>query len=271
MPEENKNPEEGQVQPSKEATDEALTLEQLQGKRPEEILDLYNNAIEMRKSATQKFMETSDREKRLEAEREYLLTDRQRKDEEVKRLYAQLEQVSKLNQEAGQQTQPSPRRYDELSPEQAYEQLYSEQKTTQGKIDAMKEEYEKKLQNIYGEVQKTQSSIKYEKFLEKEIFPKYEFVTEQKIDDWFTAHPTINPDPKTVHFAAQEIQKAEDDIIEARVQARLKAKAEKAKEVELSAQSAPLAALPGDKDVIDRTPAEQEEIIRKDIERLQKQ
>lgn len=270
MPDANINPDEGQVQPSPEATDEALSLDQLKAKSPDEILDLYNNAIEMRKSATQKFMETADERKRLEAEREYLLNDRQRMSDELTRAYDQMAQVSQSVQRVGQQQQqPSSRDFSEVPPDQVYSQLYEGQQKTQQMIDALKREYEEKINQLRGDIQVTRRKVEYDKFLEKEIYPKYRYVTEQKLDDWFTEHPNIDPNPKTVHLAADEINKGEDAKFEAEVQARLKAKAEKAKEAEVAAQSAPLGAIEGVDKFIELTPREQQEQIAKDIRRLQ--
>lgn len=271
MPKENKNPEEEQVQPSEKATDEALTLEQLQGKKPEEILELYNNSREAIKAATQRNMETAEEKQRIKEEREYRSNERQRQDAEIQRLNDQISQYTQLMQQAGQQKQPSSPNYDELTPEQQWIQMQADQRKTQEELAEIKKQRQEDMQKLSGEIQKTQSSIKYREFLKEEIFPKYEFVTEQSLDDWFTRHPTTDPNPKTVHTAATEIQKQQDDVIESRVQARLKAKAEKAKEAEIPATGAPLAALPGDKKFIDMTPAEQQAQIEQDVKKLQNQ
>jgi len=272
-PEENENLDEGQVQTSQEATDEALTLEQLQSKKPEEVLELYNNAVEMRKSATHKYMESAEdraERKRLEAEREYLLNEGQRKDAELQRAYDQINQWSTTLQQTRQYTPPSPQSYDELTPEQAYSQIIAEQRKTQEELANLKKMQEQNAFELRGEVEKTQRAIEYRDFLKEKILPNYEFVTQRGIDDWFIEHPTLDANPKTVQIAAEEIQKRENDMIEVRVQARLKERAKKAEQVAVVGGETPLAAMPGGKRMVDLSQAEQEEIIRRDLEQLRK-
>ena len=264
MPDPKENPDLDQVPSQDAATEEALTLEQLANKKPEEILELYNNAIEMRKAATQRNMETAEEKRRLEAEREYWMKERQRQQEEIERIYSQMAKISQVTQ---QQTPQTPN-YEELTTEQAYAKLLEEQRKTREELDKLKQEYEEKIQKVHGEVSLPQRAIDYREFLKEKVFPKYEYVTKESIDDWFTEHPAINPDPKTVLMAAEEIQRAKEAEIEALVQAKLREKEKLAKEADLS--GAPLGSLPPGKSMIDLTEAEQAEILRRDFERLSK-
>jgi hypothetical protein len=270
MPDEKENLDEGQVQPLQEATDEALTLEQLASKKPEELLEIYNNSREAIKAATQRNMETAEERKRFEAERDYLLSEGQRKDDELKRAYDQITQWSTTLQKTGQPAQPSPRNYDELTPEQAYAQTLEGQRKIQEEIANLKKMQEQNTYELRGEVEKTQRAIEYRDFLKEKILPNYKYVTQRSIDDWFTDHPNIDPNPKTVQLAAEEINKRENDRFEVEVQARLKERAKKAEEVPIVGEGSPLTSLPDGKKMIDLSPAEQEEVLRRDVEKLQK-
>ena len=174
------------------------------------------------------------------------------------------------NLQPGRATQPPPPNYEELPPEQAYSHLAKEYDSLRKEISELKNNQGKSYQELRGEVERTQRSISYQRFLEKNILgnPKYEFVTEAKIDEWFTDHQDIPMNDKTVPLAADEIQKHEDSIVEARVQAKLAEKARKAEEAATVVQGAALASLPEGKSMIDLDPAEQMEIIQRDIEKL---
>jgi len=263
------NPDIDQVPtPEEGATGEELnklTPEEIAKKSPEELLELYNNAIEMRKAATQRNMQLAEERRKLEAEREFWMKERERQQQEIDRIYEQMRQLSQMVQPS--QTTPPPS-FEEMTPEQAYSQLLEELKKTREEMTALKREVEERTQKLYEDIVTTQGAIEYREFLKEKVFPKYKYVTKEDIDDWFTEHPTIEANPKTVIMAAEEIQKAKEAEIEALVQERLKEKEKLAQEGDVG--GSPFASLPPGKSMIDLPESEQAEILRKDIEKLMK-
>uniref|UniRef100_A0A6H1ZHU4 Uncharacterized protein n=1 Tax=viral metagenome TaxID=1070528 RepID=A0A6H1ZHU4_9ZZZZ len=261
------NPAEEQVQSSQEATDDGVTLEKIRTMTPEQQLEFYTNSQEAIKAATRRNMETAEERKRWQAELEYSRSERQRSAEELQRTYDLMNQWRE-NLQPGRATQPPPPNYEELPPEQAYSHLAKEYDSLRKEISELKNNQGKSYQELRGEVERTQRAIEYREFLKDNVYPKYKYVTKDNLDGWFTEHPGIDPDPKTVLLAAEEIERKQDSMFETEVQRRLAEKARKAEEAATVVQGAALASLPEGKSMIDLDPAEQMEIIQRDIEKL---
>ena len=262
---ETQNPDLDQVPTQDVATEKSLTVEDIQKMSPDELLQHYVNAQEAIKAATQRNMETAEERRRLQEEREYWQEQRRQKDAELQRAYEMLEQY---NQQIAQRLKStSEPRYDEMDPEELYRAQLAEIQKLHQEIESLKEQQQKSREELRNEISVTRRAVEYDKFLDKNIFPKYPDVTKQALDDWFTEHPDLPVNPKTVTSAAAEIQKSIDDRVEARAQELLKEKERLAKEADLTGDS-PLATLPPGKEFHELSPAEQAEILKEDYKRM---
>lgn len=218
MKEEEKNQPENVEEKAGQTVDETatedLTAEQIAGKTPEELAELYGNVKKMQSSATQKYQEVADLKRQVDtltAEKSYAEEKLEKSLINQKDFY---EKVQTRYQEVppGKQSETQPPSFAD-DPEAAYNYLLNDISKTKTESKKNMDELVGKFDDFTEKQSVATTTQQIDTFLEKTLPEIAPDVTKGDVVAWFNDNPGVTPGLKsgTIMRAIQERQIIEND------------------------------------------------------------